>query len=119
MEQVSKSNKIYIASIAVRGIMHHTQSCVLAPDPNMQECTLETYFLPHDIQTTAVPFPSAPDQLPPSVKYPPTLSPLPGSWGCVLLETHVENQRFSAWIETNMRKVVGSKHSLETRRETR
>lgn len=44
--------------------MHHTQSCVLAPDSNTQEHDLDTYFLLHDIQTTAVPFTSVPDLLP-------------------------------------------------------
>lgn len=43
---------------------------------------------------------------------------LPGCLGCMLLETHVGYQRFSAWVETNMHKVVGSKHSLESLRNT-
>lgn len=93
--------------------MHQSQSCVLAPDSNMQEHILDTSFRTHDIQTTAVPFPSIPELLP-SVKYLPTLSPLPGRQGSVLLETHVEHLRFSARIETNMHKIVGSKHSPET-----
>lgn len=112
MEQVSNLTKISFASIAVRAIMHHTHFCVLTvPDSNIQEHILYISF-----NMTSKPLLSLFPRF--SVKYPPTLSPLPGHRGCVVLETHVEHQRFSARIETNMRKVVGSKHNPETQRNT-
>lgn len=113
-------SKICNASIVVRGIIHHTQSCVLAPDSNIQEHALDKHFLPHDIQTTAVPFPSTPDQpllLSPLNTLPPSV-PCQAIGASVIRNTCGAPKGFSACIETNMRKVVRCKHSPETQRET-